>query len=95
MKNADHRHAGMDCRHPGSQGCLRKHHVNLDSSIPCWNGAIEGFCLKSVVKPIAGHVALVIRGGMRSGDSGRDERDQAGKLNHTLAEISGTWYTFF
>src|SRR5262249_15937452 len=34
-------HAGMDCRHPDSQGCLRNIHVNLDSSTLCWNDAIR------------------------------------------------------
>jgi len=28
-KNADLRHAGMDCWHPGSQGCLRRHPCQL------------------------------------------------------------------
>jgi len=31
-ENPDRRHAGMDCRHPGVQGCLGNVHVNLDSS---------------------------------------------------------------
>jgi hypothetical protein len=26
-------------------------HVNLDSSAPCWNDAIEGFCLKLIEAP--------------------------------------------
>ena len=26
-------------------------HVNLDSSTPCWNDAIEGFCLKLTEAP--------------------------------------------
>jgi len=26
-------------------------HVNLDSSTPCWNDAIEGFCLKLIEVP--------------------------------------------
>ena len=39
------RHAGMDCRHPGSQDASGNIHVNLDSSTPCWNDEIEGFCL--------------------------------------------------
>ena len=38
------------CRHglPASRlaGCSGDIHVNLDSSTPCWNDAIEGFCLK-------------------------------------------------
>jgi hypothetical protein len=33
-ETADHRHAGMDSRHLGSQGHLWK---DLDSSAPCWN----------------------------------------------------------
>jgi hypothetical protein len=41
------RHAGMDGRHPGSQGrASRNVHGNLDSSTPCWNDAIEGALLK-------------------------------------------------
>ena len=42
-ENRDYRHAGMDGRHPGSQGRASGNiHVNLDSSTPCWNDAIEG-----------------------------------------------------
>ena len=26
-------------------------HVNLDSSTPCWNDAIEGFCFKLIEAP--------------------------------------------
>ena len=45
-ENADLRHAGMDGRHPsGSQDASGDVHVNLGSSTPCWNDAIEGFCL--------------------------------------------------
>jgi hypothetical protein len=44
-ENAGLRHAGMDCRHPGSQDASGDIHVNLDSSTPCWNDATEGFCL--------------------------------------------------
>jgi hypothetical protein len=44
-ENADLRHAGMDCRHPGPQDASGDIHVNLDSSTPCWNDAVEGFCL--------------------------------------------------
>jgi hypothetical protein len=40
-ENADHRHAGMDGRHPGSQDASGNVHVNLDSSSPCWNDVIE------------------------------------------------------
>ena len=40
--NAEGRHAGMDCRHPGSQGCSGNIHVNPPSSAPCWNDEIEG-----------------------------------------------------
>jgi hypothetical protein len=46
-ENRDYRHAGMDGRHPGSQGRASGDvHVNLDSSTPCWNDAIEGALLK-------------------------------------------------
>jgi len=41
-ENTDLRHAGMDSRHPGSQGCFRRHPCRLDSSTPCWNDAREG-----------------------------------------------------
>jgi hypothetical protein len=44
-ENADHRHAGMDGRHPGSPEASGNVHVNLGSSTPCWNDAKEGFCL--------------------------------------------------
>jgi hypothetical protein len=45
-ENADHRHAGMDCRHPsGAQDAFEDIHVDVDSSTPCWNDNIEGFCL--------------------------------------------------
>jgi hypothetical protein len=44
-ENADLRHAGMDCRYLGSQGRVRKHPCNLDSSTPCWNDVIRRFCL--------------------------------------------------
>ena len=36
------RHAGMDCRHPGSQDASGDILVNLGSSTPCWNDEIEG-----------------------------------------------------
>jgi hypothetical protein len=36
------RHAGRDCRHPGSQDASGDIHVNLGSSTPCWNDEIEG-----------------------------------------------------
>jgi hypothetical protein len=39
------RHAGMDGRHPGSEGCSGNIHVNLGSSTPCWNDVIEGLCV--------------------------------------------------
>jgi hypothetical protein len=39
-ENGD-RHAGMDCRHPGSQDASGDIHVSLDSSTPCWNDTIE------------------------------------------------------
>jgi hypothetical protein len=35
----------MDGRHPGPQDASGNIHVNLDSSTPCWNDALEGFCL--------------------------------------------------
>jgi hypothetical protein len=35
-------------RLPGSSGDI---HVNLDSSTPCWNDAIEEFCLKVTEAP--------------------------------------------
>jgi len=35
------RHAGMDCRHPGSQDASGDIRVSLDSSTPCWNDTIE------------------------------------------------------
>src|SRR5262245_35853774 len=38
-------HAGIDGRHPDSQGRSGDIHVNLDSSAPCWNDGIEGFGL--------------------------------------------------
>jgi len=44
-EDADLRHAGMDCRHPGPQDASGDIHFNLDSSTPCWNDAVEGFCL--------------------------------------------------
>jgi hypothetical protein len=47
-ENTDLRHAGMDSRHPGLQGRVRNIHVNLDSSTPCWNDAIERFCFKPI-----------------------------------------------
>jgi len=34
-------HAGMDGRHPGPKDASGDFHVNLDSSTPCWNDAIE------------------------------------------------------
>jgi hypothetical protein len=34
-KNSDHRHTGMDCRHPGPQDASENVDVNLDSSSPC------------------------------------------------------------
>jgi len=34
------RHAGMDSRHPGPQGCFRKHPCR-PASTPRWNDAIE------------------------------------------------------
>jgi hypothetical protein len=40
-ENADHRHAGMDGRHPGSQDASGDIRVGLDSSSPCWNDVIE------------------------------------------------------
>ena len=41
-ENADYRHAGMDGRHPGAHGRLWENiHVDLDSSSPYWNDAIE------------------------------------------------------
>jgi hypothetical protein len=40
-ENPDLRHAGTDCRHPGAQGCLRRHPCQPDSSTPCWNETIE------------------------------------------------------
>ena len=40
-KKADHRHGGMDGRHPGPKDASGDFHVNLDSSTPCWNDAIE------------------------------------------------------
>jgi len=40
-ENGDFRHAGMDCRHPGSQDASGDIHVSLDSSTPCWNDTIE------------------------------------------------------
>src|SRR5262245_23121778 len=43
--NTDHRHAGMDCRHPSSQDAAGDIHVGLGSSTPCWNDATERFCL--------------------------------------------------
>ena len=54
-ENTDLRHAGMDGRHPGLQGRVRGNiHVNLDSSTPCWNDAIEGFCFKLIEVPPPG-----------------------------------------
>ena len=50
-ENTDLRHAGMDSRHPGSRGCSGDIHVSLDSSTPCWNDAIEGFCFKLIEAP--------------------------------------------
>ena len=44
-ENADLRHAGMDGRYPGRKDASGDIHVSLDSSTPCWNDAIEGFCL--------------------------------------------------
>ena len=41
-ENRDVRHAGMDSRHPGLQDASGNIHVNLDSSTPCWNDAIQG-----------------------------------------------------
>jgi hypothetical protein len=35
------RHAGMDCRHPGSQDASGDIHVSLDSSTPCRNDREE------------------------------------------------------
>ena len=40
-EKGDFRHAGMDCRHPGSQDASGDIHVGLDSSTPCWNDTIE------------------------------------------------------
>jgi hypothetical protein len=40
-ENADHRHAGMDGRHPGSEDASGDIRVGLDSSSPCWNDVIE------------------------------------------------------
>jgi hypothetical protein len=41
-ENADHRHAGMDGRHPDAQDASGDIHVGLmDSSSPCWNDRIE------------------------------------------------------
>jgi hypothetical protein len=42
-ENGDFRHAGMDCRHPGSQDASGDIRVSLDSSTPCWNDTIEEF----------------------------------------------------
>jgi hypothetical protein len=53
-ENRDYRHAGMDGRHPGSQGRASGNvHVNLDSSTPCWNDAIERTLLKLTEAPAA------------------------------------------
>jgi hypothetical protein len=41
-ENADLRHAGMDCRHPGPQDASGDIRVNLDSSTPCWNDESRG-----------------------------------------------------
>ena len=45
-ENGELRHAGMDGRHPGVQDASGDIHVNLDSSTPCWNDAIEGVLRK-------------------------------------------------
>jgi len=35
----------MDSRHQVRKDAFGNIHVNLDSSTPCWNDAMEGFCL--------------------------------------------------
>jgi len=47
--NTDGRHAGMDCRHPGSQDASGDIHVGLGSSTPCWNDATKRFLLELTV----------------------------------------------
>ena len=42
-------------------------HVNLDSSTPCWNDAIEGFCFKLIEVPPPG----IFKGGGREGHEDR------------------------
>jgi hypothetical protein len=41
------RHSGMDSRNPGFKDGCGDIHVGLDSSIPCWNDAIENFCISA------------------------------------------------
>ena len=52
-ENADLRHAGMDSRYQIRTDASGNIHVNLDSSTPCWNNAIEGFCFKLTEAPPA------------------------------------------
>jgi hypothetical protein len=50
-ENKDHRHAGMDGRHPVRKDASGDILVNLDSSPPCWNDATEGVLLKLTEAP--------------------------------------------
>src|SRR5215467_14122240 len=42
--NTDDRHAGMDCRHPGSQDAPETS-MSAWVPAPCWNDATKRFCL--------------------------------------------------
>jgi hypothetical protein len=46
------RHAGMDCRHTDSQDASGDIHVNLDSTIPCWNDEMAQPANTATVRPI-------------------------------------------
>ena len=51
-ENAALRHAGMDCRHLGSQDASGDIHFDLDSSTPYWNDAIEGALVEVTEVPL-------------------------------------------
>src|SRR5262245_34478243 len=50
-ENTDLRHAGMDSRHPGWRGGVRRHPCQPGFQQSSWNDAIEAFCFKLTEVP--------------------------------------------